>query len=240
MEANLAKLEAINQSNIVETAHRLLTEAIVSGDIRPGERIVEVELARRLNISRSPLREAARRLEQQGLLESKPRRGFFVKEFGPQEIDHLYEMRICLQVEAARLAVQHMNADGLREMRCRFDALAKLVDLGEPVAVTLDAGLYFHRLFVELTGNDRFVKAFDNLALETRQVVAVLNDFEQDTTGEANRFYLEHLPLLMDAFEHGDVDLAVSATRVYLEKARNSHSKIFKRMRASRAAALKA
>lgn len=239
METKIADMGAIGSSNIVEIVHRMLTEAIVSGAIRPGERIVEAEMARRLNISRGPLREAARRLEQQGLLESRPRRGFFVKEFGPEEIDHLYEMRICLQVEAARLAAARMTAEDFDEMQRRFNAVAESSARGDPAGEILDAGLFFHRLVFELTGNDRFVKAFDSLALDTRQVVTVLNSYEQSVTGRTDTFYLEYLPLIVRAFEHRDADLAASATRVYLEKAKDSHATMFQRMRADHAAGLK-
>ena len=233
MNAGKPDMSEINTSNIVSIVHTRLTEAILSGSIGPGEKIVEAELARRMNISRGPLREAARLLEQQGLLESKPRRGFFVKEFGPEEIDNLFEIRACLQVEAARLAVRRMKPRDIKEMRRRCRAVEDAVDRNESADKALVAALHFHRLIFEMTGNRRFVRAFDDLAMDTQHVATVLNTYEEKRTGKTDTFFKEHLPPIVKAFEQGDPDLVASVIRIYLEEARRDHAEIFARMRAA-------
>ena len=236
MDSSAQLLSTISSSNIVELVRDRLTEAIITGALSPGERLVEAELARKMNISRGPIREAARLLEQQGLLESKPRRGFFVKEFGPEEIDNLFEMRTCLQVEAARLALKRAAPEDLIELRRRFKEVEERIDRREGVRRALDAGLHFHRLFFEMTRNPRFVRAFDDLATDTRHISAALNAYEETLTGETDTYFKHHLPPIVEAFEKGDPDLLVAAVRIYLADVRKSHAATYARMRADRMA----
>lgn len=215
--------EPIQIANIVEIVRERLTSQIVDGTLAAGERIVEVQLARNMNISRAPLREACRLLEQQGLLESKPRRGFFVKEFGADAIINLMEYRIALQTEACRLAVSRMQDADLDELRRRFGVLQSEIAADGDVEATLAAALHFHRQIFEMTRNPRLVRAFDDLLPDLRIVSAFLNRFEQTQTGRSNAFYEEQMPPLIAAFEARDGEKAVAEIRSYLELAYFSH-----------------
>lgn len=90
-------------------AYDQLYTAIEQGTILPGGRLLETELAQRLNVSRTPIREAIRRLEADGIVEHKPRVGAVVRSLSQQEIVELYEMRIVLEATAARMATQHIS-----------------------------------------------------------------------------------------------------------------------------------
>ena len=71
------------------------------GRLPPGSKVVEAGIARELGVSRAPVREAARLLEQQGLLVASPRRGFFVRKFAADDIDDIYDLRLCVERHAA-------------------------------------------------------------------------------------------------------------------------------------------
>ena len=90
-----------------ETAYDQLFTAIQNGELSPGSRLLETELASRFGVSRTPIREAIRRLEEQGLVQHLPRVGAVVRSFGQQEIVQLYEMRIVLEQTAAEMAAKH-------------------------------------------------------------------------------------------------------------------------------------
>lgn len=216
-------VEPIKLQNAVDLVRETLTKTIIDGSLAPGERIVEVQLARSMDISRGPLREACRLLEQQGLLESKPRRGFFVKGFDANTISNLMELRIALQVEAARLAARRMNDGDMQEMHRRFHEVKALVERGEDIETTLEASLHFHRLIFELTGNPRLLRAFDDLLPDSRLIACYCNRHEEDQTGDSNAFYLEHLPAVIAAFETRDPDKSAAAMRHYLEQLHESH-----------------
>ena len=99
-----ALFESVDTTDLVDLVEAQLTRAIVDGKLPPGSRIVEADIARRMGISRAPVREAARRLERQGVLVARPRHGFAVRTISVQEIDDLYEVRISIELTSIELA----------------------------------------------------------------------------------------------------------------------------------------
>ena len=89
--------------------YQKLLAAIENGDLRPGDRLLETDLAQRFGVSRTPIREAIRRLETDGLVAHKPRVGAMIRVLAQQEIVELYEMRIVLEATAAQMATKHAS-----------------------------------------------------------------------------------------------------------------------------------
>ena len=88
----------------------MLGHGILTGKYKPGMRLNESQIARELNISRIPVREALSQLQEQGLVQNRERRGMFVTHIGPQEVEHIFALRLLLEGEALRLARIHMTA----------------------------------------------------------------------------------------------------------------------------------
>lgn len=101
------------------TAYDAVVDAIRRGDFLPGARLREEEVAARLNLSRTPIREALRRLEAEGIVEHRPRAGAVVRQLSHSEVVELYEMRLVLERTAAEMAAQHGSA-------AEFDTLETL------------------------------------------------------------------------------------------------------------------
>jgi DNA-binding GntR family transcriptional regulator len=102
-----------------EHAYRRLRDAIQQGEFKPGHRVMEVEVASWLNLSRSPVRDAIRRLEGEGILEHEPRNGLVVAHLDRQAVMELYVMREVLEGTAARLCARHasdMEVQGLLDL----------------------------------------------------------------------------------------------------------------------------
>lgn len=99
----------------VTTVIEALTSDISSRRVRPGERIVEAELARRFETSRGPVREALQHLSARGLLEEHPRRGWAVRKLSRREVRELYDVREVLEGQAAALAAQRIDDVAVRE-----------------------------------------------------------------------------------------------------------------------------
>ena len=97
-------MSSLDVPNLSERIRSLVREMIVSGELPPDSRINEVHLARRLEVSRTPLREALTALVGEGALTSHPRRGFFVRPLSAEELRHIYPIRALLDPEALRLA----------------------------------------------------------------------------------------------------------------------------------------
>ena len=188
----------IESDDLVSKVSEQLTAAIVAGDLAPGQRLVEAEIARQMGISRAPIREAARRLEQRGLLVAHPRRGFFVRRLALDEIDDLYGLRICLESYAARLASQRAQPEDLVALRAQLEVLHNLADAGA-VAAQVEEDLHFHRMICEISGNRRLLGLFNDLASEVRMAIAVIGRLYDDPA----RIAETHLPLI-EAIESGD------------------------------------
>ncbi|GGX66222.1 transcriptional regulator [Tateyamaria omphalii] len=102
-----------------ETAYAQLLAAIRTGEFAPGDRLRETDVADRLNLSRTPVREALRRLEADGIVEHRPRMGAVIRQLSHSELVELYEMRIVLERTAAEMAAKHAAAaeiDALRDL----------------------------------------------------------------------------------------------------------------------------
>ncbi|WP_299604166.1 GntR family transcriptional regulator [uncultured Tateyamaria sp.] len=102
-----------------ETAYAQLLAAIRTGEFAPGDRLRETDVADRLNLSRTPVREALRRLEADGIVEHRPRLGAVIRQLSHAELVELYEMRIVLERTAAEMAAKHAAA-------AEIDALSDL------------------------------------------------------------------------------------------------------------------
>src|SRR5690349_14398493 len=99
-----------------QIAYDAVRTMILSGEVKPGERLSERELARQIQVSRTPLREALGRLERDGLAVNKPGMGYYALEFGPKVVEELYEFRELLEIHATLAAIERIDETGIREL----------------------------------------------------------------------------------------------------------------------------
>lgn len=133
-----------------------LRSAIVEGRIRPNERLIEVELAERLDVSRTPIRESMQRLAADGLVISR-RRGWVVREHSPQEIQDIYEVRAALEGYAARLAAERATDDMITEIvRIHESYVAELEQTSRGHLIEHNDD--FHNAVIAASGNTRLAE----------------------------------------------------------------------------------
>lgn len=149
-----ARLTIGYHPSLQERVYKQLREAIVSGSLTPGQRLVETSLAGQLGVSRSPVREAIRRLEQDGLVVFTPRRGVSVGKPSMADVEDVYTIRGVLEALAARLAARHRTARQLEQMRRLLDRMNRCVVTSDTAGMAL-ADEEFHRLVVEAAGNQK-------------------------------------------------------------------------------------
>jgi DNA-binding GntR family transcriptional regulator len=172
-------LPALAGTDLVGQVARILVHAIVQGRLQPGSKVVEAGIARELGVSRAPVREAARLLESQGLLVASPRRGFFVRKFEADDIDEIYDLRLCVERHAAVLAAQNLTPKTRDVLRRQIDVLHQTADLDDP-ARQVEEDYRFHRLICEIAGNRRLLRLFDDLASELRMVIGLIGRLYDD------------------------------------------------------------
>ena len=143
------------QTQAKDVYQRLL-EAIASGELRPGERLREVDLAKRLSVSRTPVREALKDLESDGLVRHLPRVGASIKSLSYAEVVELYEMRAVLEGVAARLAARSASDMELQELAKLNDQMAQ--SLQDPNQMS-QLNRHFHRLLFNAAKNRYLLQA---------------------------------------------------------------------------------
>jgi DNA-binding GntR family transcriptional regulator len=142
-----------------------LTAEVMFGKLRPGQRVNEAELARHLGISRNPIREAIRRLEERGMLISAPRRGTFVRSYNKKDIDDIFSFRLIVENFALEQGLASLTDRSLHEITDYVHAMEKAAhENDEPGLVGND--LAFHKRICELSDNRQTLHAFLNIQSE--------------------------------------------------------------------------
>ena len=191
-------------------AYQLVLQAIDTGVYRPGDRLVESELAERFGVSRTPIREALQRLETQSLL-ARDGRSLIVASLDHNQMAELYVVRSELEGLAARLAARHASAEEVRVLRRMVDEDAALV--GDPAALAR-ANRRFHRQ-VHLASHNRFLVQQLDLVYRPMALIA--------TTALAaegrGKVALEEHTAIVDAIAENDGDAAYAAFKAHISHA---------------------
>lgn len=139
-----------------EGATDLIRRAILDGTLRPGQRLTEEGLAHDLEISRTPVREALRVLQAEGLIESAPYQGSTVRAYTIHDLDDIYQLRALLEGHAARRAAQRITDDDVTKLEQSCQRLVALGDAtDENVAQIVEENLFFHTMILEIAASER-------------------------------------------------------------------------------------
>lgn len=154
------------QRSLQEQAYQALRNAILSGELTPGERLVETQLAKKLQVSRTPIREAIRLLQHENLATSDRDGVLRVATISIADAIHLYDCRIALEELSVRGACHHATAMQLHELAGMVEQAEKLVN-SNPTQLTsfrlLDINYRFHRLIAQSSGNPWLVSLLDRV-----------------------------------------------------------------------------
>lgn len=190
-----------------------LIDAILTGELTPGERIVETHLARELNVSQGPVREALRDLEFLGFIHTKPFRGTYVRRISYEEILQIYPIRAAIEGVAAHAAASKNDPSLLENLRTYYGQMQAASEAGDRHAQA-EANIRFHRAIVEASGNPLLYTIWDSLRLATTTFMSAILT-HRDLPELASR----HLPLL-NALELGNPEMAERAARWHIEELR--------------------
>ncbi|CAN5866912.1 GntR family transcriptional regulator [soil metagenome] len=193
-------------ATLVEVAAHRLRDAIMSGSLQPGQKIVEEQLCADFGISRAPLREALRVLAQQGLVEHLPRRGSRVTEWSSQDILQLFELRGVLERHAIESALPLADPDtALPAVRQALEQMRVAhTDLDRD-----DAHREFHAAVVGLAGNRQLDIALEPILLKLQLPMAV--NLREEARHHHASDGLERHEAILDALESNDSAVVVAA-----------------------------
>lgn len=201
-------LDPLRAPSLVELAYRAIRDSILTGQVPMGARLIDVKLAQELEVSRGTVRDALSRLVDEGLVVEQPRQGMFVREFGPQDVIDIYNVRIALEPIAARLAVRRrVDTTGLRAL---VVAMRSAAEAGDIPAVSA-AELGFHYEICEASGNQHLIDCYRMIQSRVRMALSLDNRGNADYGKIAER----HEPLLA-ALESGDEARAGAAAHAHI------------------------
>jgi DNA-binding GntR family transcriptional regulator len=134
-----------------------LRDSIIKGELNPGQKLTEPELAEKLGISRTPIREAFRQLESEGFLTVIPRRGAVVSRITKKEIVDFYELKSLLESYAARIAAEQITEKGIEKLKRINEQLTVLAEKGD-VEAFFWKNDEFHNTFISYCGNEKLLE----------------------------------------------------------------------------------
>lgn len=192
----------------------VLRELVLTGEIPPGHRVNEVELAQRMRISRGPLREAIRHLISEGLLVYVPHRGAHVPRADIPELYALFELRAALECAAARLAATRRTEHGLAALRQVSADSRRSFDAGRRFPYRLD--IAFHRTLLDAADSPRIA---DQVRLVQQQVILLRSTHDVDTAH--TRASMDDHDALIAAIAARDPERAAQVMATHLDRVRD-------------------
>jgi len=190
-----------------------LREAILQGYFEPGEKLDQDRIAEELEVSRTPVREAMRRLESEGFVEVRPHYGAFMAKISPQDIREVYEIRSLLETEAVRQVTPLMTESVLDELDRLLAETEAQFDAGDS-AKHLESDVHFHETLVDFVENRLLKEVLDGLTNR----ISVIRRFAQLQPGyHMIESFKEHR-VILEAIRQRDPEQAAELMRVHLER----------------------
>lgn len=207
----MPRLRPIRRETLEDQVYRALRQAILEGRLKGGERLVQEALASTFGTSRIPVRDALRRLHQEGLVEADERGGYRVATWGPEDVEDVYTLRLLLEPEALRLAGPKLSEEELDELEAlqfQMEEAASEGDLDRYV----DLNRSFHFFIYEAAGKRRLFQFIQMLWSGLPPLTPL------SVPGQLDRSNREHW-LLVQALRKGAVEEAVHILRRHIRYA---------------------
>ena len=194
-----------------DVVFKTLRQAILKGELEPGERLMEIQLANQLGVSRTPVREAIRMLELEGLVKMIPRKGAEVAQISEKHLRDVLEVRSALEELAGTLACERMSSEQLVELK-RVNRQFMQVIGSDDITAIADADEKFHLVIYNATGNERLSQMVNALREQMyRYRFEYIKDFSQhDKVIEEHRKIYESL-------RDRDVEAATEAAKSHID-----------------------
>ena len=210
------RLEPINLDTyqpLREAICESLRNAIKNGKLKPGERLMEVQLAEELGISRTPVREAIRKLEQEGYVIMLPRRGTYVSSVSVHDVQEIFEIRTALEKLSTGLAARRIENDELEQLQkllTKIEGYIEKRDIDNIVKTDIE----FHDLLYHVSRNERLSGIISNL----KEQLARFRTLSMSYPGRLEETLEEHREMV-EAIASGDVEAAREAAERHMVRA---------------------
>ena len=194
-----------------EVVFNTLRQAILKGELKPGERLMEIALAEKLGVSRTPIREAMRKLELEGYVIMLPRRGTYVANISIRDINEVFEIRTTLDALASGLAAERITEEELEQLERLLVSIGENIETRNMKKVVED-DMEFHDILYKASRNQRLVGIISNL----REQMTRFRSMSMSYPGRLKKTLEEH-SRLVEAIAQRDVELAQKLAVEHME-----------------------
>jgi len=212
----LVPIKLDNYKPLREIVFEHLREAIITGLLRPGERLMELQLAEEMGVSRTPVREAIRKLELEGLVIMVARRGAYVSDLSMRDIGETFEIRGALESLAAGLAAERISPEELEQLERTLVSIGECIETSDiQQIVALDEE--FHAILFAASRNQRLSQIVSNL----REQITRFRRTSLSTPGRFKAVFQEHKGIV-EAISERNSSLAQTLAKEHIENAEYS------------------
>lgn len=172
-------LSPVRRSTLTEEIVKTLYDSITNGSLPPGTRLVELDLAAKLGVSRGPLREALRILESEGVVMSIPGYGSYVKKFSQEDIAEVYSLRTLLEQEAVRLAAVRATNSQINNVEKAYQAMLEAAKEGD-IPKVIDRDMEFHIKLWEASNHKLLAQVLSSIISQIKVFLALQTSLYED------------------------------------------------------------
>lgn len=205
-----------NYKPLREIVFETIREAIIAGDLQPGERLMEVQMAEELGVSRTPVREAIRKLELEGLVIMVPRKGAYVADISMRDLAEVFEIRRALEGLAAELAAERATDEEIEELERMLVKISDTIEKDD-IKQTIELDTQFHELLYAVSRNERLRGILSQLREQ-------IHRFRLQSLARPGRMRvaLEEHRSIVEAIADRDPEVAKNRASDHIESAENA------------------
>lgn len=215
MDNNMFEIKLDQYKPLREVVFEAIRNAIISGSLKPGERLMEVQMAERLGVSRTPIREAIRKLELEGLIIILPRKGAYVADLSVKDLTEVLEIRAALEGMATGLAVTRINEEEIEELELIALKFHKALE-NNNLEELLFQDSQFHEAIFKASRNERLIQLNNNL----REQVQRFREMYLKKVNRSKKTSREHFDIV-EAISSRDISKAEKLARKHIETTEN-------------------
>lgn len=193
-----------------------LRQAILTGELKPGERLMEIHLANQLGVSRTPIREAIRKLELEGLVIMIPRRGAEVAQITEKSLKDVLEVRRALDALCVELACDRISVEETEQLKKACDEFERATKSGD-LTMIAEADVALHDIIVQATRNQRLIQLINNLS---EQMYRYRFEYIKDEKRHDN--LVEEHRMIYESILHKDKQKAAEASKMHIDNQEKS------------------
>ncbi len=211
---NEVVFDQVDRHSLVASVLLRITDGIVAGRLKPGDRIVEEWMAEQLGVSRNPVRDALHRLEQMGLVVKVPYRGSFVATLAAEDIQELHVDRSPLEGLAAEILAEQRDPAALARLEAILAEMRQAAAAGDQAKI-VDLDVDFHDALIHLTGNKLLREVWSTVSLKLRRFILLKRQRMYATLDEAVAIH----QAILEAITSGSADRAATEVRSHIDQA---------------------